>query len=268
MLWLGKRSKLGNGHMHLTEDEALLVETVTKLVSDEVKPFARGWETTGIPKELWTTLGELGLPRSQPPSQAGVPGCVTRSVVGYSPEETQGCVGAEARHALRLGRCPFYRALPCRATTKDWSWNIDHQRPRLRYHHLEDEQVSGHCSRVPSPQRFIGGRSLGHAELDREKSDEALGSYQDTEGLESQGALLAACMAWGFGRSALDAATTYALDREYPTSNRQISGNTVETCRRRSLLEAAELLIDDGLSHPTTHARRWRLKPASMRLRN
>ena len=250
--------------MHLTEDEALLVETVTKLVSDEVKPFARGWETTGIPKELWTTLGELGLLAITTPESKGGAGLGLRDlglVVGYLAQGDLGLAWALARHnqALAiLAETPFQNIEPYLTGQLQIDWSrtstINASQGCDSLLVLEDEQVVlRHCSRVASPQRFIGGRSLGHAELDPEKSDEALGSYEDTEGLESQGALLAACMAWGLGRSALDAATTYALDREqFGRPIAQFQAIQWKLADGALLLEAAELLIDDGLSHPTT----------------
>ena len=127
--------------MHLTEDEALLVETVTKLVSDEVKPFARGWETTGIPKELWTTLGELGLLAITTPESKGGAGFGLRDlglVVGYLAQGDL-ALGVGAREAQpgigNFGRdaIPNARALPYRAATNRLVPNIDHQRlSRLR----------------------------------------------------------------------------------------------------------------------------------------
>ena len=211
--------------MHLTEDEALLVETVTKLVSDEVKPFARGWETTGVPKELWTTLGELGLLAITTPESKGGAGLGLRDlglVVGYLAQGDLGLAWALARYnqALAiLAETPFQTLEPYLTGQLQIDWSrtstVNASQGCDSLLVFEDEEVVlRHCSRIASPQRFIGGRSLGHAEVDQEKSDEALGSYEDTEALESQGALLAACMAWGLGRSALDAATTYALDRE------------------------------------------------------
>ena len=104
--------------MHLTEDEALLVETVTKLMSDEVKPFARGWETTGIPNELWTTLGELGLLAITTPESKGGAGLGLRDlglVVGHLAQGDLGLAWALARHnqALAvLAESPFQNIAP------------------------------------------------------------------------------------------------------------------------------------------------------------
>lgn len=250
--------------MHLTEDEALLVETVTKLVSDEVKPFARGWEATGIPGELWTTLGELGLLAITTPESKGGAGLGLRDlglVVGHLAQGDLGLAWALARHnqALAiLAETPFQKLDPYLTGQRrlDWSQTstVSSSQGCDSLLVVADEQLTlRNCSRVESPQRLIGARSLGHAKLDAENSAEALGAYGDTAVLESQGALLAACMAWGLGRSALDAATTYALDREqFGRPIAQFQAIQWKLADGALLLEASELLVDHGLSHPTS----------------
>ena len=201
--------------MHLTEDEALLVETVTKLMSDEVKPFARGWETTGIPNELWTTLGELGLPRSQPGAKGGA-GLGLRDlglVVGHSHKE-------------------IWVAWASRDTTKPWqSWPISISRPVTGQLQIDWSRRStlnaSRCDSLLVPedeqvvlltlqprglaQRFIA--VLGHGELDPQNPMKPWVPTKIPKFLSPEGALLAV-HGVGPGRSVEDAATTYALDRE------------------------------------------------------
>ena len=247
--------------MHLTEDEALLVETVTKLVSDEVKPFARDWEATGIPGELWMTLGELGLLAITTPESKGGAGLGLRDlglVVGHLAQGDLGLAWALARHnqALAiLAETPFQNLDPYLSGQLQLDWSqtstVSSSQGCDSLLVIADEQVFlRNCAGSSHPSgSLVPG--LGHAKLDPKFFEPWV--LRDTEVLESQGALLAACMAWGIGRSALDAATTYALDREqFGRPIAQFQAIQWKLADGALLLEASELLVDHGLSHPTT----------------
>ena len=250
--------------MHLSEDEALLVETVKKLVSDEVKPFARGWEKTGLPSTLWRTLGELGLLAITTPDNKGGAGLGLRDlglVVGYLAQGDLGLAWALARHnqALTiLAETSSEELSPYLSGQLQLDWTQTSSAQPTRGCDglvvVEDNQVTlQHCVRIQSTKHTIGARTLGHAAPDADTSRTVLGSYNRIENLEFESTLLAASMAWGLGKSALDAATKYALDREQfgrPIAKFQaIQWKLADGALQ---LEASELLVDHGLSDPSS----------------
>ena len=247
--------------MYVGEDEALLVETVTKFVSDEVKSVARQWETQGIPSELWASLGELGLLAITTSEDRGGAGLRLRDlglVTAYLAQGDLALGWAVSRHnqALSILAASGHQALDSYLTGQqrlDWSHTTTGLLPRgcdalvvVNEHDVALYQ----CCTLTDVDAPIGGRGLG-SRIETASTPDATQSMQvDHALLRAEATLLAACVGWGLGSSALKAATHYALDREqFGKPIAQFQAIQWKLADGAMLLEAAELLIEHALQN-------------------
>lgn len=245
--------------MNLTEDEALLVETVKRLVSDEVTHSSRGWDSTGLPEAIFKSLGELGLLAiitSEPHGGAGLShrdlGLVVRELArgdvalayalanhnqalallanaGHS--DLEDFISGEKRLAWRFADAPE-KPFACDAMV------------RLHADTLELQT----CTVDLDAHKELGARALGYA---RDESD-APSTYPCVfmkPTLLAETTLLNSCIACGLGEAALSTATDYALERKQfgkPIANFQAI--QWKLADGYMLLEAATLLTEQALS--------------------
>lgn len=247
--------------MYLNEDEALLVETVTRFVSDEVTGEARSWEKTGIPKQLWASLGELGLLAIITPESSGGAGLGLRDlglVAGHLAQGDLALAWALVRHnqavaLLAAAEHPEIETYLTGQERLDWTdkdqghaFGCDAQvvvsATELRLLKCEPNTASS---------KPIGARGLGIYDVE---TDDTLGTYEreiDLQALASASSLYAACVAWGLGVSALKAATDYALERQqFGKPIAQFQAIQWKLADGSMLLQAAELLTEKALAEP------------------
>ena len=257
--------------MYVSEDEALLVETVTKLVSDEVKGAARAWETQGIPADFWASLGELGLLAITTPEESGGAGLGLRElglVAGYLAQGDLSLAWAVTRHnqALALLATNGHADLDdFLAGNRRLDWSGDTTATVRGVDALvvvNEDSVSLHsCSPISQERTQLGGRGLGRS---REISQSAVEQHRatvDQNTLEAESRLLAASIGWGLGKSALAAATSYALERQqFGKPIAQFQAIQWKLADGAMLLEAAELLIGQALQTPSPTSAAMALK--------
>ena len=259
-LWLGERSMVGS-EMYVNEDEALLIETVTKFVSDAVHSSARDWESHGIPVDLWASLGELGLLAITTPESHGGADLSLRDLGLVAAHLSKGDLAlawALVRHnqALEILARSGHASLDSYLTGQrrlDWSNDATQARGCDDLVVITETNISlRECARSPESTKPIGARALGSIS---DASVEPLGHYPnhlDLSGLTAHSGLLAACLGWGLASSALKAATHYALDRQqFGKPIAQFQAIQWKLADGAMLLEAADLLIDQALSNPT-----------------
>lgn len=257
--------------MYVSEDEALLVETVTKFVSDEVKGAARSWETLGIPSELWTSLGELGLLAITTPEECGGAGLGLRElglVAGYLAQGDLALAWAVTRHnqALALLATSDHADLDtflAGTARLDWSHGItETARGADAVVVVHQDNVSLHqCSTLSQDLSQIGARGLGTSMEVSQSADVKYPAKVDHKSLEGESRLLAAAIGWGLGKSALGAATNYALERQqFGKPIAQFQAIQWKLADGAMLLEAAELLIESALHTPNPTSAAMALK--------
>lgn len=248
--------------MYVSEDEALLVETVTRFVSDAVHSSARSWESQGIPSDLWASLGELGLLAITTAESHGGAGLGLRDLGLVAAHLSQGDLAlawAVVRHnqALAVLAASGHTSLDAYLSGQsrlDWAHGVTDQiRGCDAVVIVSDAEISLRaCTAQPSTSKSIGARGLGDAVEVAEVPIAHYPSNLQFPDLAAQSSLLAACIAWGLGSSALKAATHYALDRQqFGKPIAQFQAIQWKLADGSMLLEAACLLIDQALHAPT-----------------
>ena len=245
--------------MNLSDDEVLLVETVKRLVNDEVASAARSWEANGLPQDIFKSIGELGLLAIITPEDRGGAGLSHRDLGLVVMELARGDVAlahALANHnqALALlARCGHPELDDFIAGVKKLSWRfagaVDKPFACDAVVSVHADTLEYHVSMVDlEAHKELGARALGYGQTKSE--DPTVYNHAiDHEALNAETTLLVSCIACGLGHAALAVAADYALERKQfgkPIANFQAI--QWKLADGHMLLEAASLLTEQALN--------------------